>query len=92
MPPSCNSQSLLLPHTLYPLIYFVSIHLSILDISCPWSLMACALFFVCLFFLLLFLVFRDRVSLYSTGCPGTHFVDLAPNSEIRLPLPPECWD
>jgi hypothetical protein len=24
--------------------------------------------FVCLFF-------RDRVSLYSPGCPGTHFVD-----------------
>jgi hypothetical protein len=23
------------------------------------------------------LVFRDRVSLYSPGCPGTHFVDQA---------------
>jgi hypothetical protein len=32
------------------------------------------------------LVFRDRVSLYSPGCPGTHFVDQ--NSEILLPLPP----
>ena len=28
-------------------------------------------FFVCLF------VFRDRVSLYSPGCPGTHCVDKA---------------
>jgi hypothetical protein len=29
------------------------------------------------FFFLLFLVFRDRVSLCSPGCPGTHFVDQA---------------
>jgi hypothetical protein len=29
------------------------------------------------FFLFFFLVFRDRVSLYSSGCPGTHFVDQA---------------
>jgi hypothetical protein len=27
------------------------------------------------FFFFFFLVFRDRVSLYSPGCPGTHFVD-----------------
>jgi hypothetical protein len=38
------------------------------------------------------LFFQDRVSLCSPGCPGTHFVDQASNSEIRLPLPPECWD
>jgi hypothetical protein len=30
-----------------------------------------------LFFCFLFFVFRDRVSLYSPGCPGTHFVDQA---------------
>jgi hypothetical protein len=30
-----------------------------------------------LFFFFFFLVFRDRVSLYSPGCPGTHFVDQA---------------
>jgi hypothetical protein len=30
----------------------------------------------CLFFFF-FLVFRDRVSLYSPGCPGTHSVDQA---------------
>jgi hypothetical protein len=29
------------------------------------------LFFVCFF------VFGDRVSLYSPGCPGTHFIDQA---------------
>jgi hypothetical protein len=28
-------------------------------------------------FLCLFVCFRDRVSLYSSGCPGTHFVDQA---------------
>jgi hypothetical protein len=31
-----------------------------------------------------FLVFRDRVSLYSSGCPGTHFVDQA-GLELRNP-------
>jgi hypothetical protein len=31
-------------------------------------------FYVCL---VLILVFRDRVSLYSSGCPGTHFVHQA---------------
>jgi hypothetical protein len=35
--------------------------------------------FVCLFF-----VFRDRVSLYSPGCPGTHSVDQA-GLELRNP-------
>jgi hypothetical protein len=30
------------------------------------------------------LVFRDRVSLYSPGCPGTHFVDQA-GLELRNP-------
>jgi hypothetical protein len=34
--------------------------------------------FVCLF------VFRDRVSLCSPGCPGTHFVDQA-GLELRNP-------
>jgi hypothetical protein len=44
---------------------------------------------LCLFLCLFVCLFRDRV----TGCPGTHFVDqAASNSEIRLPLPPKCWD
>jgi hypothetical protein len=30
------------------------------------------------------LLFRDRVSLYSPGCPGTHFVDQA-GLELRNP-------
>jgi hypothetical protein len=38
--------------------------------------------FVCLFVCLL--VFQDRVSLYSPGCPGTHFVDQA-GLELRNP-------
>jgi hypothetical protein len=33
----------------------------------------------------LFLVFQDRVSLYSSGCPGTHFVDQA-GLELRNPF------
>jgi hypothetical protein len=36
-------------------------------------------FFVCLF------VFRDTVSLYSSGCPGTHFVDQADLELRNLP-------
>jgi hypothetical protein len=37
-------------------------------------------FFFCLFVF----VFRNRVSLYSPGCPGTHFVDQA-GIELRNP-------
>jgi hypothetical protein len=37
--------------------------------------------FVCLF---VFCFFQDRVSLYSLGCPGTHFVDQA-GLELRNP-------
>jgi hypothetical protein len=40
--------------------------------------------FIC-FFVLFFLVFRDRVSLCSPGCPGTHFVDQA---GLELSNPP----
>jgi hypothetical protein len=35
-------------------------------------------------FIFYFLVFRDRVSLCSPGCPGTHFVDEA-GLELRNP-------
>jgi hypothetical protein len=40
--------------------------------------------FVCLFF-------RDRVSLCSPDCPGTHSVDQA-GLELRNPLSSKCWD
>jgi hypothetical protein len=36
------------------------------------------------FFFFGFFVFRDRVSLYSPGCPGAHFVDQA-GLELRNP-------
>jgi hypothetical protein len=40
--------------------------------------LALILFFnIYLFIYLFILVFRDRVSLYSPGCPGTHSVDQA---------------
>jgi hypothetical protein len=37
------------------------------------------------FFVFCFLFFRDRVSLCSPSCPGTHFVDQA-GLELRNPL------
>jgi hypothetical protein len=40
---------------------------------------------VTFFLFLSFLVFRDRVSLYSPGCPGTHFEDQTV-LELRNPL------
>ena len=42
-------------------------------------------FFFFLFVCLLFLVFRDRVFLYSPGCPGAHFVDQAGPKLRNLP-------
>jgi hypothetical protein len=80
----------LLPSIIYcelEAIYLVSSYLpseesdllttsTLLEYFCT-SNSVCILFFlfVCL------LVFRDRVSLYSPGCPGTHVVDL----ELRNP-------
>jgi hypothetical protein len=56
------------------------------------------LFFSSSFFIYLFIyffIFRDRVSLCSPGCPGTHFVDQAGLELRNLPasaarVPPEC--
>jgi hypothetical protein len=42
-------------------------------------------FVVVVGFFFFFLVFRDRVSLYSPGCPGTHFVDQAGLELRNLP-------
>jgi hypothetical protein len=39
---------------------------------------------IVLFIFILFYFFRDWVSLYSPGCPGTHFVDQA-GLELRNP-------
>ena len=43
-----------------------------------------------------FWFFRDKVSLCSLGGPGTHSVDQVGlelrDPEIRLALPPKCWD
>jgi hypothetical protein len=40
------------------------------------------------------LLFQDRVSQHSSGCPGTQYVDQdgLELTEIHLPLPPECRD
>jgi hypothetical protein len=40
---------------------------------------------LCFLFFCFFKVFRDRVSLYSPGCPGTHFVDQAGLKLRNLP-------
>jgi heme/copper-type cytochrome/quinol oxidase subunit 3 len=42
-------------------------------------------FCFCFWFWFWFLVFRDRVSLYSSGCPGTHFVEQAGLKLRNLP-------
>jgi hypothetical protein len=41
----------------------------------------------CVLMRLFFLVFQDRVSLYSPGCPGTHSVDQAGLKLRNLPAP-----
>jgi hypothetical protein len=46
--------------------------------------MVLSVFYSYLFIYFWFLVFQDRVSLYSPGCPGTHFVDQA-GLELRNP-------
>jgi hypothetical protein len=44
-------------------------------------------------FFFFFFFFEIGSFLYSPGSPGAHFVDQAGlNSEICLPLTPECWD
>ena len=42
---------------------------------------------LCCLVLFCFLFFQDRAFLYSPAV-----LKLTPNSEIRLPLAPECWD
>jgi hypothetical protein len=39
-------------------------------------------------------VFKDRISLCSPDYPRTNSVDqvVLELTEIRLPLPPKCWD
>jgi hypothetical protein len=56
--------------------------------SC-WRTLGLLVCFCCCFlgflFVCLFVCFRDRVSLCSPGCPGTHFVDQA---GLKLRNPP----
>jgi hypothetical protein len=49
----------------------------------------CASIYLFIYFLFCF-VFRDRVSLYSPGCPGTHFVDQT-GLELRNPPASASW-
>jgi hypothetical protein len=62
---------------------------SLVQHSCSklWDLLSLSCFLVGWFlfvFLFFVFVFQDRVSLYSPGCPRTHFVDQA-GLELRNP-------
>jgi hypothetical protein len=52
---------------------------------CPSSLQSTISIAARVNFFFFFLVFRDRVSLYSSGCPGTHFVNQAGLELRNLP-------
>jgi hypothetical protein len=58
-----------------------SIHLMRLSTDVFWRCCCCLVLF---WFVLFCFVFRDRVSLCSPGCPGTHFADHA-GLELRNP-------
>jgi hypothetical protein len=79
------------------IIYCLSIYLSIYlsssnhlaSYGCLFGLVCFGLFWFVLFWFGLVwfgLIFRDRVSLYSPGCPGTHFVDQAGLELRNLPV------
>jgi hypothetical protein len=54
-------------------------------LNCPIINFMYSIFEYLLFCFVLFCFFRDRVSLYSPGCPGTHFVDQAGLKLRNLP-------
>jgi hypothetical protein len=78
-------------HLLYVYIYMSAS--AVMAIFCWLQNPALSIFFFCFFFVFVFVfLFRDRVSLYSPGCPGAHFVDQAglelrnpPSSASRVP-------
>jgi hypothetical protein len=61
-----------------------------LGLLCPTELHRCIRSSQLFYFIFLVLVFQDRISQYSAGCPVTCFVDQAGLKlrEIHLPLPP----
>jgi len=66
---------------------------SSLKISLVLKVFVCSFVLLCFLLFWFVLLFQARVSLYSPSCPGTHSgVRLASNSELCLPLPPECQD
>jgi hypothetical protein len=88
VPGSCWSQFLpVLGQMLCPpylLIYMILGMLECLGMDLPLGFSLVYLFRELNFVLFCFLFFRDRVSLCSPGCPGTHFVDQA-GLELRNP-------
>jgi hypothetical protein len=53
-------------------------------LTLPCLIVFFSFFFFCFVLFLVFCFFRDRVSLCSSGCPGTHSVDQA-GLELRNP-------
>ena len=72
-------------HTCSFSLFIIPVGCFILSFGFVWT-------FVCL--LLSCFIFWVRVSLCSSGCPGTHYVNQAglKLTEICLPLPVKCWD
>jgi hypothetical protein len=64
--------------------FLFSLFFSFLFSSLLFSSLLFSSFLFFSFLLSFFLVFRDRVALYSPGCSGTHFVDQA-GLELRNP-------
>jgi hypothetical protein len=63
----------------HPIFFFFALQIKITPIASRSDL---------LFVVVVVVVFRDRISLCSPGCPGTHSVDQAGlKLKIRLPLP-----
>ena len=72
----------------FSLAFWVDVEMSIVSMACPPKSQLQSLSLGCVVCLDFFL--RPGFSVYP-GYPGTHSVDQA-GLELRLPLPPECWD
>jgi hypothetical protein len=67
-------------------IFIYSIRISYMNMIHPYSSSTTSVFLFCFVLVWFFFwFFQDRVSLYSPGCPGTHFVDQAGLELRNLP-------
>jgi hypothetical protein len=80
---------LVLLNFLYNSFCFILLYYILLSFAVMFLLKR-MVFLLLLLLLLLLLFFQDRVSLYSSGCPGTHFVDQA-GLKLRNPPASAFW-